>query len=370
MKNVPSYERYSRQIILKGFGMEAQEKLSRASVLVVGAGGLGCPCLQYLTAAGVGRIGILDYDSVTLNNLHRQVLYRMEDIGKSKALTAKKNLEQLNPDVQFEIYNFRLTAKNAAEFISGYDIIIDASDNFDTRYTVNDTCVQLGKTLVYGALSTQEGQVAVFNMPLAGGKRSIHYRDIYPVPPAINEIPNCAEAGVIGVLTGIIGSMMSNETIKIITGYAKPLCNEMLIYDSKSNDIYKLDLASGYKEVDSHAALNSAPSPQKLTTEKESFREIDGDLLSELMSKGKSDLIDIRELEETPDFTAFQCRRVPMKEVIHRLDEWEADNIILICQSGTRSALLARELSNKIADSKKIYSLRGGISKWFSENKI
>jgi len=193
------YERYSRQLILKEFGEPAQQKLLQAKVLVVGAGGLGCACLQYLAAAGLGSIGIIDNDKVALHNLHRQVLYTVNDIGLPKAEQAARALQQLNPDIDIRAFNERLTVHNAIGLFREYDIIIDGTDNFSSRYMINDACVLTGKPLIYGAVSKFEGQVAIFNCSIQHNERPVNYRDLFPQPPAAGEIDNCAEAGVLGV---------------------------------------------------------------------------------------------------------------------------------------------------------------------------
>src|SRR3954447_17905389 len=193
--NNTSYERYQRQTILKEFGESGQQKLLRSKVLVIGAGGLGCPALQYLAAAGVGYIGIADDDVVSITNLHRQVLYSTFDIGFSKAEKAKHSLTRLNPDINITAYNERLTSKNALGIIEKYDIVIDGTDNFASRYLINDACVLLRKPFVYGAVSRFEGQVAVFNHTNEKGDAPVNYRDLFPEPPLETEVLNCADAG-------------------------------------------------------------------------------------------------------------------------------------------------------------------------------
>src|SRR6187200_1774725 len=241
------YERYHRQIILPEFGEEGQQKLVLAKVLVIGAGGLGCPALQYLTAAGIGTIGIVDDDTVALNNLHRQVLYSVNDIDLSKAERATHILQQLNPGIKIISYNERLENKNALILFKEFDIIIDGTDNFSTRYLINDACVLLNKPLVYGAISQFEGQVSVFNpQPLqsAESNEAVNYRDLFPEPPKEGEVLNCAEAGVLGVLPGIIGTMMANETIKLVTGIGEPLIEQLFTYNALNNQVYQLSLSS------------------------------------------------------------------------------------------------------------------------------
>lgn len=226
MISIDSFLRYNRQMMLPGIGEAGQEKIQQAKVLVIGAGGLGCPVLQYLAAAGIGTLGIVDFDIVELHNLHRQILYNDEQIGESKAVTAKKVLQKLNPGLNYNIYDRKLTGENAADLIRDFDMVIDGSDNFSTRYLVNDTCVLLNKPLVYGSILNFEGQMAVFNH-----KGSKNLRDLFPSPPDPKDVPNCSLNGVIGTLPGILGSMMAHETIKLITDLSV-LHNEMIVYDT------------------------------------------------------------------------------------------------------------------------------------------
>jgi adenylyltransferase/sulfurtransferase len=359
---ISTYERYRRQTILKDFGTEAQDKLSRASVLVVGAGGLGCPCLQYLVAAGTGKIGIVDFDTVTLDNLHRQILFGTADIGNSKALAATHRLHALNPDIRIDTHHCLLTENNIDELLQEYDIIVDASDNFETRYTVSDSCSRLDKILVFGAVSTHEGQVAVFNKSDRSGRDPVRYRDVFPIPPQAHEIPNCAEAGVLGVLTGIIGSIMANEVIKIITGYGDNLSNQLLTYDSKSNKTYLLDLSDLRTKIDNVSKIESDVQEQAYDDMTSLHQNIDTDFLFQLINNASADIVDIRGSEETPAVTAFPCLRIPMQELDHQMNILSAKNLVLICQSGQRSAILARELAKKYSSQKRIYSLKGGVN--------
>lgn len=209
----PQLDRYSRQIVLPEIGGEGQQRLAAASVLVVGAGGLGSPALLYLAGAGIGRLGIVDSDAVDVSNLHRQVLHGSSDVGRAKTASAMARLQDLNPDTVIEGLNVRLTADNAMAVLEDYDVVIDGSDNFPTRYLVSDACVLLGKPLVYGALSRFEGHVSV----LAGGTAPC-YRCLYPTPPPPAAVPSCAEAGVLGTLPGVIGTLMATEALRIVLG--------------------------------------------------------------------------------------------------------------------------------------------------------
>ncbi len=222
-------EQYSRQIILPEIGLIGQEKLAAAKVLVVGAGGLGSPVLQYLVAAGVGKIGIVDGDVVAVSNLHRQVLYTPTDVGKPKVLCAQNQLQKHNPEVLIDVYNVFISAKNAAEIIANYHIVVDGTDQIAVRYLLNDACVNLGKPLVYGAIHKFQGQVSVFNF--LGGPT---YRDLFPDEPAEDSIPSCAENGVLGILPGFVGVAQANEVLKIILNFGNVLSGKLWVFDAKT----------------------------------------------------------------------------------------------------------------------------------------
>ena len=243
--------RYQRQITLQGFGIEAQEKLSKAKVLVIGAGGLGCPILQYLVAAGVGKVGIVDNDIISLPNLNRQVLFGQADLGKYKVAIAAEKMQALNNLVQIIPYQQRCDQDFAIEHFPLYDIIVDATDNFASRYLINDAAVLLNKPLVFGAVSMYEGQVAVFNISKEG--LSLNYRDLFPEPPKNDEVLSCAEGGILGVLPGLIGVMQATEVIKIISGIGETLTNELLTYNALTQSIFKMQL------VKNPAAAQFAP---------------------------------------------------------------------------------------------------------------
>jgi sulfur-carrier protein adenylyltransferase/sulfurtransferase len=222
--------RYNRHIIIPGFGLAAQQKLKAAKVLVVGSGGLGSPVLLYLAAAGIGTIGIVDFDVVDDSNLQRQVLFGVNEIGKPKVEAAKERLQALNPHLEFVLYNTQLTSQNALDIIKDYDVVADGTDNFPTRYLVNDACVLLGKPNVYASIFQFEGQVSVFNYNQANGEFGPNYRDLYPTPPPPGLVPSCAEGGVLGVLPGIIGSLQALEVIKVVTGVGEPLVGRVLYF--------------------------------------------------------------------------------------------------------------------------------------------
>ena len=367
-KNI-SYQRYQRQMILKNFGEAGQQKLLQAKVLVVGAGGLGCPALQYLAAAGIGTIGIVDDDVVALSNLHRQILFTVHDIGLPKATTAATVLQKSNPEINIIAYAERLTTQNAFSIMALYDIIIDGTDNFASRYLINDACVLLHKTLVYGAVSQYEGQVAIFNCPhpLKGRDETVNYRDLFPQPPKENEVLNCAEAGVLGVLPGIIGTMQANETIKLLTGIGKPLINRMLTYNALNNQIYELELSA-------NAETRALIPKDKTTFEQTDYdwlcsatidpQEIDGIFFNQLLSSAEIDVIDVRELYELPLIEAFAHQKIPLSQLAENLSLINANTVVCICQSGKRSLQAAKQLTAVFGTSKKIYSLHGAITLW------
>ncbi|WP_281238050.1 HesA/MoeB/ThiF family protein [Flavobacterium praedii] len=226
MSKIQDYLRYNRQMMLPEIGDEGQEKLKKAKVLVIGAGGLGCPILQYIATAGVGTIGIIDFDKIEIHNLHRQILYTENQVGQGKSLTAKKTLELLNPLISVLTFEEKLTSENAAQILQDFDCIVDGSDNFATRYLVNDTCVALGRPLVYGSILKFEGQLAVFNH--IGSK---NLRDLFPEPPNPKDVPNCNMNGVLGTLPGIIGTMMAHETLKLIMDLPT-MKNELILFST------------------------------------------------------------------------------------------------------------------------------------------
>jgi sulfur-carrier protein adenylyltransferase/sulfurtransferase len=353
-------ERYARQLSLKNFGGAGQQQLLKAKVLMIGAGGLGCPALQYLAAAGVGTIGIVDDDTVSLSNLQRQVLYTTDDIGFLKAEKAGEHLRRLNPEINIIVISERLIVKNALDIIAGYDFVLDGSDNFSSRYMINDACVLLNKPLVYGAISAYEGQLAIFN-------GAINYRDLFPVPPKEDEVPDCAHAGVLGVLPGMIGVMMAAETIKLITGIGQSLVNCLLVYNMLNNQFYQMDLMpsgnahlnipadrQAFERMDYMAAC--APSPQPF--------EISSGYFDRLLVSGPVDIIDVREPGELPLIHEFDCLQVPLGKLKENIDLINSGTVITLCSTGTRSRQAAKELVAVFGTEKKVYSLHGGIQEW------
>jgi len=364
----PSYERYQRQILLKGFGLEGQHKLLQSKVLVVGAGGLGCPALQYLAAAGVGTIGIVDEDIVSITNLHRQILFTVDDIGLPKASTAKERLAKLNPEITIIDYNERLSTRNALAIIKDYDIVIDATDNFSSRYLINDACVLLNKPIVYGAVSQFEGQVAILNCHLASSVTPANYRDLFPTPPIDGEVLNCAEAGVLGVLPGIIGSMQASETIKLITGIGKPLINTVLTYHSLTNQLYKIEIVAN-SSTRSLLPANEADFIKMdydwFCASKNNKFEIDIENFNKIANTADVEIIDVRELGETPILTDINYYQIPLSQFKENIAAIKKEKIVVFCQSGKRSLQAAHILFDTFGNKKIIYSLKGGITEWF-----
>ncbi len=234
MLEIQDYLRYTKPMLLPEIGNEGQEKIKKAKIIVIGAGGLGCPILQYLAASGVGTIGIVDFDVIELSNLHRQILYRENQIGSPKATISLELLKELNPNLNYKVFNEKITITNCEPILSNFDIIIDGCDNFTTRYLVNDTCVKLGKPLIYGSILKFEGQIAVFNHK---GSKSL--RDLFPEPPNLEDVPNCSLNGVLGTLPGIIGTMMAHETLKVITDLPC-LTNELIVLNTLEWQFRKL----------------------------------------------------------------------------------------------------------------------------------
>ncbi len=346
-------ERYNRQTILQGFGELAQTRLAEARVLVIGAGGLGCPALQYLAAAGVGYLGIADDDTIALSNLHRQILYTTKDIGLAKVEVASKRLREMNTEIEIIAHPYKIEKRNVLATLKDYDFILDGSDNFGTRYLVNDACAHLKKPLIFAAVSGYEGQLAIFNTPDKNGVAT-NYRDLFPIPPSLGEIPNCEENGVLGVLPGIIGTMAATETIKLIANVGEPLVNKLLQYNLLTNQQYKIDIIQGVGYVFDDFTQNQSI-----------YTEIGASEL-ELMAANPSTLIvDVREVNEVPKLDPKLYSQIPMSRFDAYLKtEIHQRNIILICQHGIRSIAAAEALHEKYGNTKKIYSLKGGIAKW------
>ncbi len=363
-----NYQRYDRQLILKNFGEVAQKKLASARVLVIGAGGLGCPCLLYLGAAGVGTIGIADDDVIQLNNLQRQILYETADVGKPKCETSAARLKKTNPDIRIIEHPARIDTGNALGIIDSYDVVVDGTDNFQTRYLVNDACVLLGKPYVYGAVSGYEGQAGVFNFP--AHPSAVNYRDLFPEPPKPGEVADCSEGGVLGVLPGIIGTMQAAEVIKIITGIGEVLTGKILSYSFLTNTFYEASISPSQKSHSSmpkkKAAFLTTDYPAICGLTATDVKEIDIDTLIKLYGNEGTALIDVREYGELPEVTSLVHQKIPMSGLEKKLSDISADDVVFICQHGIRS-LHAGELLLQAAPAKRVYSLKGGLVKWLQE---
>lgn len=355
--------RYQRQISLKGFGKTGQDKLSDSRVLVVGVGGLGCAALQYLAAAGTGTIGLLDFDVVQVSNLHRQVLFMENDLGKSKTAVARERLKQQNSEINLVEYNLRLTTENCLEIFEEYELILDGTDNFSTRYMINDACVLLGKPLIMGAISEYQGQVSIFN---ADGRSSVNYRDLFPQPPQANEILNCAEAGVLGILPGIIGVQMASEAIKLITGIGSPLINRLFTYDALSNEtmVFSLDKnAESDAVIPANREVFRQTDYQWLCGESGGEPEITEEDFLHLIGEEGVQCIDVREYGEEPLPESFEYIQIPLSQLKERKNEITGSVLLLFCQSGIRSKKAVDMLKDANLPGRKLYSLAGGIAK-------
>lgn len=353
--------RYHRQIILPGFGIEAQKRLKTASVLVIGAGGLGCPVLQYLVAAGVGHIGVVDDDVVSESNLHRQILFDANDIGIRKVDVASEKLKRLNPEVQITTFCERITASNAMKIVSGFDVIADGSDNFPTRYLINDVCVLTNKPLVYASVYRYEGHISVFNFLIDKNVYSPNYRDLFPTPPAAEAIPDCNAAGVSGILTGIVGNMQANEVIKIITGCGDVLSGRYLVYNSATctSNIISFSNTGAAKQIKSLIDYE-AFCGTKETTAKNEAEITTSDLRLLMNEKREIQFVDLRE-EYEASFQKFRATSIPFDEVRDRMSEIDREkSVIIICESGKRSAAVAYDLRKNFGYSN-VFSLKEGI---------
>jgi molybdopterin/thiamine biosynthesis adenylyltransferase/rhodanese-related sulfurtransferase len=327
-------KRYDRQIILPEIGIEGQRKLNNASVLVVGAGGLGSPLLLYLAGAGIGQIGIVDHDIVDESNLQRQILYNMTDIGKNKANVAVDKLRLFNPDIQYTAYPVKLTADNAEELIGHYDFVVDGSDNFPTRYLVNDSCFALNKALVFGSIFQFEGQVSVFNY-----KGGPDYRSLYPEPPLANQLTNCGESGVIGTLPGIIGSLMANEVIKVICDFGEVLSGQLLIFNALNNNTQLFR----FKNPPENQFQNKGKDVHEIKNTNISM----DDLERWKVNKIKYQLIDVREVYEYEEYN-IGGRNISLYDLNEHLNDLSTQQrLVFCCSAGTRSRMAIQLLKDK-----------------------
>jgi adenylyltransferase/sulfurtransferase len=361
------FARYSRHLIMPEVGLEGQGKLKSASVLIIGAGGLGTPSSTYLAAAGVGRIGIVDFDVIEKSNLHRQVLYSEKDIGKSKADVARERLLEINPNVSVEVHKVRLDSSNALDILGSYDVIMDGTDNFPTRYLVNDACVLLGKPNVYASIFRFEGQASVFY-----AREGPCYRCLYPEPPPPGLVPSCAEGGVLGVLPGIMGSIQAVEAIDLILGKGRPLIGRLVLFDA-------LDMT--FKELKLRKNPNCLVCGPNATVKKlidyEAFcgveeglgaeLEVSPKALKELIDNGREMVVlDVREPFEYEIAHLNNAKLIPLAQLAGRVNELDtARPIVVYCHTGQRSAQAVRFLNG--LGFKKAKNLKGGIKAWGNE---
>jgi adenylyltransferase/sulfurtransferase len=371
-------ERYSRHLIIPEFNIEGQKKLKAARVLVIGTGGLGAPLLLYLAAAGVGTIGIVDFDVVDTSNLQRQVLFTTHDVGRPKVEAARERLSALNPFVKFEIFNLKLDSSNALDLISQYDVVADGTDNFPTRYLVNDATVLTGKVNVFASIFRFEGQASVFNYKFPDGSRGPNYRDLFPTPPPPGLVPSCAEGGVLGVLPGILGSIQANEVIKVITGVGEPLAGRLFQFDAAEfkSRIFKLtkdpdNPLTGtnptQKELIDYEYFCNISNGPSVTEKNGKVDEITVTQLNDWILAGKNfQLIDVREPYEF-DIVNLGGTLIPKNEILNHLSELHPEtDIVIHCRSGKRSHDVIR-LLHQHANLKNLYNLKGGILAWVDE---
>src|SRR5712664_3067621 len=363
--------RYSRHLILPDVGVPGQEKLKAARVLLIGAGGLGSPAALYLAAAGVGTLGLVDFDNVDVTNLQRQILHGTKDVGRPKLVSARERIADVNPHVRLETYETALTSKNALDILSGYDIVVDGTDNFATRYLVNDACVLLGKPNVYGSIFRFEGQASVF--ALSDGPC---YRCLFPEPPPPGLVPSCAEGGVLGVLPGLVGTIQATEAIKLIVGIGEPLAGRLLLFDALAMKFRELKLRKNPNcpMCGEHRTINKlidyyefcgvrgeeAPGPTvqvpEITPRELKARLDRGDDLF---------ILDVREPHEY-QICNLKGHLLPLGELTRRVHELDSSReIVAHCRSGKRSAEAVDFLRK--AGFRKILNLKGGILAWSDE---
>ena len=375
---------YSRHILLGEVGMEGQEKLKAASVLCIGAGGLGCAALNYLAAAGVGKIGIIDADVVDASNLQRQVLYTQADVGESKALKAQARLQDLNPHIEVVAYQERFEAGNAEQIASDYDVILDGCDNFTTRFLSNDTAYFLKKPLVYGAIFQFEGQVSVFDFSQDNeGEKLPCYRCLLSAMPAPDAVPNCAEAGVFGVLPSIIGSFQAIETLKLILGLGDLLSGKLLHYDTLTHRSHIIKLAADpacalcsdqatitgiFQEAEVPCSI-SANSNKNLTNQSDIMNLDVPTFINRMQANSAAKIIDIRQPEELDTYGAIEGHvHIPLNELPTNLDSLTKDDELLFyCQSGKRSLIALEFFLEQGYDPERIAHLEGGHLAWVRE---
>lgn len=374
-------QRYSRHLIMPEVGMEGQRKLKAASILLIGAGGLGSPLAMYLAAAGVGRLGLVDYDVVDYTNLHRQVIHGTKDVGRPKLVSAKETILDINPHVQVDTYEVPLTSDNALEIFEPYDVIVDGTDNFPTRYLTNDACVILGKPNVYGSIFRFEGQVSVFD-----AKEGPCYRCLFPEPPPPGLVPSCAEGGVLGILPGTVGALQATEAIKLVLGIGRPLIGRLLLYDALNMEFNEVRLRKNpncpvcgenptvtelidYEMFCGMPAHDRSLYSAEQNGEEDMIPSITPVQLAQRLEAGEDiEIIDVREPHEwgISNLQHLGARLMPMGQVLERMGELDtAHEIVVQCRTGARSADVVRLLQQH--GFSKLYNLEGGINRWARE---
>ena len=364
MLSPAEHQRYHRQILLPEFGAAGQERLKTARILVIGAGGLGSPILLYLAAAGTGTIGICEYDNIDESNLQRQILYGADEAGKPKVAAAADRISALNPHIRVNQHTGYLTAASVLTIIRDYDVVVDGSDNLPTRYLVNDACVLEGKPLVYGAIYRFEGQASVFNQLLETGERSADYRDLFPEPPPPEMVPSCAQAGVLGSLAGIVGSIMANEALKLAAGFGTTLHSRLLLIDAFDMTMRSVNIRRqpGRLPVTGLMDYESFCDPQPAL---ENVREISPSEARAMLDGNKATVLDVREAEEFAQANIGGAN-LPLKRVMEESFRIPRRSpVIVVCRSGARS----REAIRKLEDLgfSNLLNLRGGLNRWRSE---
>lgn len=359
--------RYSRHLLLPEVGLEGQQRLKSAKVLLVGTGGLGAPVALYLAAAGVGTLGIVDFDFVEVSNLQRQIIHTTKDIDRPKVASAKDKIKAINPDVQVVTYNTSLSSKNALDIIREYDIVVDGTDNYPTRYLINDACVLLGKPTVYGSIFQFEGQASVFY-----AKAGPCYRCLYPAPPPPGLVPSCAEGGVVGVLPGIIGTIQAAEVIKLIVGGSDSLIGRLLLLDvwqMKQREL-RLEKDPGCPVCGEHPTIHELIDYEEFCGLKPSNEEvpIESVTAKELQAWLESDkpvqLIDIREPHERAIVKFPQAKVMPLGQIVRRIDEFDpAVDAVFLCKIGQRSIFAIRALQ-RAGYQGRVLNLKDGINAW------
>jgi len=364
--------RYSRHLILPDVGVTGQEKLKAARVLLIGAGGLGSPAALYLAAAGVGTIGLVDFDNVDVTNLQRQILHGTKDVGRPKLASARERIADVNPHVRLETYETALTSKNALDILSGYDIVVDGTDNFATRYLVNDACVLLGKPNVYGSIFRFEGQASVF--ALADGPC---YRCLFPEPPPPGLVPSCAEGGVLGVLPGLVGTIQATEAIKLIVGVGEPLKGRLLLVDTLAMKFRTVNVrkdptcpACGTREIQALIDYEQFCGVRASEAEPRAvggFVEITPRELTSRLARGEDlQLIDVREQFEWDIARIGGARLVPLATLLDAIDTLDKTReVVVYCKGGSRSRAAATHLAD--AGFARVANLTGGILRWRDE---